>query len=305
MIVDSVAMPNGSADINQGNNVTSTKVTVYNSTGNPLPITTGFENAGSLPTNWIIYDFDKNGNVPVMGYSTSSNIGHGNSKYVLWFRFPYEPSGETNYVIMPAGTLPTGAKSLEFWVAHALRTGAGVDKLEVVYSTNCGSTWNPVWSKTGTQLASAPTTANNAAYVPANQSEWKPWAVDMTSVPAGAMIAFRGVGSSGQNMFVDDVNLHVGAATGIENIIANSEVSLYPNPAIDKATLEFVQGKSSHVTISVIDAVGRTVATVADGTLNPGPQRFAIPTNNLAAGSYNVLVQTEAGTLTQRLSVIK
>jgi hypothetical protein len=302
-IIDSVVAPNGMTDINLGNALSATKVIVYNTTGNALPLSTGFENGGQLPTNWIIWDYDENGNVPVMGYSTSGAIGHANSTYTLWFRFPYEASGETNYVIMPQGTLPSGPKALDFWVAHALRTGANVDKLEVVYSTDCAANWTTVWSKTGTQLASAAPTANTTAYVPV-QADWKKWSVDMSSVPANAMIALRGVGASGQNMFIDDVNLRTGPA-GVGEIIANSQVSLYPNPAKESATLDFTLSKSGKVVVNVSDATGRIVAVAADATMAQGAQHITIPTAALAAGVYNISIQTEEGTLTQRLSVLK
>jgi hypothetical protein len=302
-ITDSVSMPNTTVDKNPANNTRTLEVIVRNTTGVPLPIATGFENAGSLPTDWIILDADNNGNKPVMGYSSTSNIGHGASKYTLWFRFPYEPNPETNYVIMPQGTLPAGPKALDFWVAHALRTGANVDKLEIVYSTNCGSTWTTVWTKTGTQLASAPPTANADAYVPA-QADWKKWSVDMTAVPVGAMIAFRGVGATGQNLFVDDVNLRTGP-TGVENIIATNTVSIYPNPAKESATLEFTLNKGGKVTVNVLDAVGRVISTVSNTTMQQGAQHVSIPTSTLAAGVYNISIQTEEGALTQRLSVVK
>jgi hypothetical protein len=204
---------------------------------------------------------------------------------------------------MPQGNLPAGAKAIDFWVAHALRTGAGVDKLEIIYSTNCGSSWNVLWSKTGTELATASPTPNANAYVPA-QTDWKFWSVNATSIPAGAMIAFRGVGASGQNMFVDDVNLRAGAA-GIDEIIANGEVSIYPNPAKESATLSFNLNKTGKVVVNVLDAAGRTVSVASDATMTKGEQKISISTANMAAGVYNINIQTEEGNVTKRLTVVK
>lgn len=303
VIRDSVALPNGAADMNGGNNVQPMDVVIHNTTPNTLPISTGFENNGALPTGWTIFDKDGNGAKPSIAKATSGNIGHANSTWLLWFQFPYEASGETHYVILPQGNLPAGNKALDFWVAHALRTGASVDKLEVIYSTNCGSSWTTLWSKTGTDLATGATTPNNQAYSPA-QADWKLWSVNVSSVPAGAMIAFRGIGASGQNMFVDDVNLRTGPA-GVETFVANGEVSLFPNPAKESATLAFSLNKSSKIVINVTDAAGRTVATIADATLPQGEQKINIPTASLAGGLYNIAIQTEEGTITKRLTVVK
>jgi hypothetical protein len=92
---------------------------------------------------------------------------------------------------------------------------------------------------------------------------------------------------------------------GVEAAIVTNSVSVYPNPTRDAATLQFSLAQNSKVTIHLIDAVGRTVSALADGMMNQGAHQISIPTNNLAAGVYNISIQTEQGNLTQRLSVVK
>jgi hypothetical protein len=199
-----------------------------------------------------------------------------------------------------------GATALDFWQAYAQKTAANNDKLEVVYSTNCGTSWTSLWSASGTALATyGPTTTANALPGSAVGSpDWKLRSVSLTSVPANSVLAFRGSANGGNNMFLDDVTMRTGGV-GVKNMVAENSVSVYPNPARESATLEFKLAASTKVTVSVMDAVGRTVSVVSDATLQQGAQRFNIPTSSLSAGVYNIAIRTEEGLITQRLSVVK
>lgn len=93
--------------------------------------------------------------------------------------------------------------------------------------------------------------------------------------------------------------------TGVENVINQNSVSLYPNPTNGAATLAFNIVKAGNVSVQVVDLTGRVVATVANETMTAGARKVTINTDNLASGVYNVQVQTEEGNFTQRLSVVK
>jgi hypothetical protein len=115
--------------------------------------------------------------------------------------------------------------------------------------------------------------------------------------------ASTGATYGGHYAFMD--NVKITNTTGVENVINNSTVSLYPNPAKEAAALDFTLVKGGTVVVNVLDATGRTVATVANGTMAAGVQHINIPTAALAAGVYSISIQTEEGALTQRLSVVK
>lgn len=306
MIIDSVAMPNGSADINLPNNVSSTAVTVINPVTVALPITQAFEASG-LPTGW--YTFDPNFTNTTWINGNGTGLAHNGSNYMPWFKINPDNGGfapgSVSYLVtpVPAGS---GVRTLEFWQAYAQYNASSNDKLEVVYSTNCGGNWTTLWSAAGAALAtaSAPTTTYWLPSPAAGSPDWKQRSVSLNSVPANAMIAFRATAGGGNNLFIDDVNLRNGPA-GVENVISTSTVNLFPNPAKESATLEFTLNKGGKVVVNVLDAVGRTVSAIADATMVQGAQRLTIPTATLAAGVYNVSIQTEEGTLTQRLSVVK
>jgi hypothetical protein len=121
----------------------------------------------------------------------------------------------------------------------------------------------------------------------------------------GSNFAIKMVGTSNQGHYAFVDNLKVTNTTGVENVINNGTVKLYPNPAKENAALECTLAKNGTVVVNVLDATGRTVATVANGNMTAGAQHVNIPTAALAAGVYSISIQTEEGTLTQRLSVVK
>lgn len=93
--------------------------------------------------------------------------------------------------------------------------------------------------------------------------------------------------------------LSVGEVSGVNNVL------VYPNPAHDYATVAFTTAKSEEVSISVIDVMGRTVYSVPAQKIAAGAQQVNIATDNLATGTYNVKIQTQSGSRTERLNVAK
>ena len=87
--------------------------------------------------------------------------------------------------------------------------------------------------------------------------------------------------------------------------MAENSTSLAPNPANTQSTLSFNLTRSAAVRIDVVDNLGRVVATPANDPLNAGARQVTINTADLAAGLYNIVIRTAAGSLTQRLAVVR
>jgi hypothetical protein len=64
-------------------------------------------------------------------------------------------------------------------------------------------------------------------------------------------------------------------------------ISVYPNPANDKLSLEVNVNKSSHVTIELINILGKNVYS-SSFEVNPGTQTLSIPAIQLPVGVYFV-----------------
>lgn len=298
-IFDSVAV---AGETNTGNDVAIGNIN-YMKTGNPLPISSNFDVSPYLPSTWLTPTNDQGDSwSPVWSGSTSQNIGHNNSPFMLWWTNPNFADGEVGYVILPTPKI-TGPSVITFYEAYAQQDASNNDELAVVYSADCGGTWNTLWSKSGADLASAPATTSQ--FVPADDSQWLGFAVDITSIPTDAMIAFRATSHGGNLLFLDDVAMHTGFV-GVKNVIANaSNINIFPNPARDNAVLNITLSETTNLHVTVIDELGRTVATVVNKNMNAGTQKIDINTTNLASGVYNVKIETTQGTTTERLSVVK
>ncbi|MGI4873488.1 MAG: choice-of-anchor J domain-containing protein [Janthinobacterium lividum] len=303
-IADSVAMPNGVLDINRGNDRKTVVVNVRNTAGVPLPIATGFENSGALPTNWLLYDLNKNAQNWVLAGSATTTNGHSGSHYTLLHDNYDYASGEVNYAFIPADNMSTANRELSFYEAYAPYEDTSIkidtDRLEVVYSTNCGTTWTSIWNLTGATLATAPSTSS--LFVPTT-SQWRNYTINLSAVPAGALLAFRATSDFGNVQYVDDVELRVASVTATKATIAAQSLTLAPNPASTQSVLSFDLTQNETVSVQVVDAIGRVVATPAAGSLSSGPHQVIINTGNLAAGLYNIVLHTSTGSLTKHLVV--
>ena len=92
---------------------------------------------------------------------------------------------------------------------------------------------------------------------------------------------------------------------GVSDVKAGIQgVRIFPNPASQDANMIFDLTDAGKVSISVIDIAGRTVYAQS-GEMGSGEQHINIPVADLAAGIYNVIVATDKGSVTARLSVAK
>lgn len=92
---------------------------------------------------------------------------------------------------------------------------------------------------------------------------------------------------------------------GISNISSNiNGLVVYPNPARDNAVVGFNLNQAANVQVTVTDAIGRTVFVSSEKTA-AGEHELSIPTSGFNSGLYIVKVQTEKGSLTEQLSVVK
>lgn len=84
---------------------------------------------------------------------------------------------------------------------------------------------------------------------------------------------------------------------------AVSGVSIYPNPAADDMTVNFISKEDQDLTINVISATGALVAAEQVTTKAGQSNRINFNVADLAAGIYMVQIQGATSTLTQRVVV--
>ncbi len=79
----------------------------------------------------------------------------------------------------------------------------------------------------------------------------------------------------------------------------------YPNPFNPTTTIAYELPSRAHVILTVHDALGRTVATLADGMMDAGEQRAVFDASALPGGMYIVRLTAEGRMLTRNMLLLK
>ena len=96
-------------------------------------------------------------------------------------------------------------------------------------------------------------------------------------------------------------------AAGVKSVTVGDveDIRVFPNPASDMAHVMFSLKETSKVQFSVFDMSGREVFNHAAEQMNAGGNQINISTTDFSSGVYNVVITTDNGTVTERLSVTK
>ncbi|MFM7668378.1 MAG: PKD domain-containing protein, partial [Bacteroidota bacterium] len=196
-----------------GNDVeTQTNViNVLDGTGISLPITEGFTTTTFPPTNWSLINTNNSPTTWVMSATVGNAPTAGNS--MIFDNFNYN-DGDDDQVRLPGVNLNGYISSqLQFDVAYAPYNTTSYDGLEVLVSTNCGSTWTSVYMKSNTTLATA--AATTASFVP-TATQWRTETVNLTPYVGNSkvIVSFKNLSGYGNNLYVDNINL-----TGVQQSV--------------------------------------------------------------------------------------
>lgn len=151
---------------------------------------------------------------------------------------------------------------------------------------------------------------NSFATVSAGTINWTGWkfkTVPVSSIPVGNgsprrfasfMVYQAAGGEQSGTLYFDDVMI-VSSVTKVENL-AHSEIPAdfrlrqnYPNPFNPTTTLSYEVPFTTHVRLTVWNALGQRVAVVADELRTPGRYSERFDGSGLTSGVY--FVQLEAG----------
>lgn len=237
--------------------------------------------------------------------SSSDPIGgYGNSDASYYFGFALGTAGDDVGLVFDKVNL-TGYNSakMTFDHAYAQLNSNSTDALNVRVSTDCGTTWTTVWTKSGSALATAPS-INTVAYSPAATQ----WVTDTVNLSAYSnrndlIIEFQGVNGGGNGLFVDNINWKTGFPLGIQDISNITSSSVYPNPANGSVSLTMELSSGDNFDISVVNTLGQTVKNVSNGQLSAGTHNMDVNISDLAAGAYNFVIKSGNQNMVKRFVV--
>ncbi|MCH8494311.1 MAG: T9SS type A sorting domain-containing protein [Balneolales bacterium] len=79
----------------------------------------------------------------------------------------------------------------------------------------------------------------------------------------------------------------------------------YPNPFNPSTTIGFSLPESQHINLTVFDILGRKISTLVEEVLPAGQHSVNLDASNLSSGLYIYRLQTQNGTISRTMSLIK
>jgi len=109
----------------------------------------------------------------------------------------------------------------------------------------------------------------------------------------------------GNNMYVDNINLSQSIATSVKTNAANSvSFDIYPNPSKGETNLKINAATASNANIIVVNTLGQVVFS-KQVELTAGVNTVQLDAKDFASGLYNVMVESQNGSMVKKLTVTK
>ena len=254
-----VSNPNNTQDENTSNDTIVKQFEVVDIVGETLPYTQDFEGIQFPPAGMEI---DNPDNSTTWQRNTAASGIQGSSACVYIKCSDYNSTGQEDAIVLPWINIDDNNVMLTFDVAYRRYSSNWYEKLKVLVTDNCGYTWQEVYFKSGTDLATGPD--NTSEFVPNQESDWRKDTVDLSAFQnSQVQIKIVSVNGWGNNIYID--NIYVGYDTG--TYVPDNEmmkINIYPNPVSDYLMIEYPE--KSNYTISVLDITGKNIKTILANT---------------------------------------
>lgn len=286
--------PNGTADQNTSNDASNSPFSNV-AIGQALPIQQDYQAVTFPPAGYTVNNPDGS-----FTWERTTAAGQASNASMFLNYFDYSSAGAIDEFDMPSVNLTTqNNPELKFWVAYALYSATGFsDTLEVLISTNCGSTWTSIYKKFGTPLTTAPN--SQIAFVP-SASQWRQETVSLApyASASSAIVRFRGICDYENNLYVDNINIQ-----GLVGINENAEaagINIFPNPSSGIINMIIPETMSGIVYVNVLNATGSAVITYRVNTAESRNVTFDLAGH--AKGIYLFDISHNGNHYSKRISI--
>ncbi|MES2837486.1 MAG: T9SS type A sorting domain-containing protein [Bacteroidota bacterium] len=248
-----ISSPNGTIDPSSNNNTVSKVFVKSGANGVTSSVSENFSTTTFPPTNWFV---DNPGGLT---WERRSNGAPAPSARLAFYSIP---PGDVDEMYLPSINLDgvQGTLVMSFSVAYVKYDASSTDALQVKASTDCGATWQTLYNKSGSTLATVatPSTTNFAP----SSGQFRTETINMSSYVGTTqlLVKFVGISDYGNNVFVDNVNI-VGF---VPPVISNNNIQFCENSVIPADTLDkLVTVPASHTKNWYTDATGGVASTTA------------------------------------------
>lgn len=289
---------NGTTDYNSLNSSVTKKFTIA---GTPVaaPFVEGYTTTTFPPAGWAV---DNKGNDAATWVRKTGAGGFGTSTACAKMDIYNSLAGQEDDFIAPPVNLSNipAPVNLTFSVAYAQYTAGAPenDKLEILVTSNCGTTWTSVFTKIGDNLKTAsPTTTS---FTP-TAAQWRAESVNLDAFAGqgSVIVKFHILSDYGNNLYIDDVNLS--GATGIIYSFDDDEaITLYPNPSTGIISLNSISVDTKKVI--VYNTLGEIVA---EFNKHNSVGNFSIDLSGQPEGIYALKIVSDNNTVVKKAIISK
>jgi photosystem II stability/assembly factor-like uncharacterized protein/PKD repeat protein len=266
--------------------------------------TEGFETTSVPGTDWFVSHTPSNG----IDFSVTNTSAATGSKSIMIDNFSNTP-GDTSYLVSPTFDLSAiGSPVLKFKMSYQQKAVTNVDKLQILSSTDCGTTWVSRFGRMSTALQPATVAGQSTAPFIPTLSQFVTYTVNISPMASSTNAMFRFVffadaNGQGNNLYLDDINV-TNSTVGIKNIETEIGLEIYPNPSSGNVNVVFNLSEKHNLTITIVDMLGRVVE--ANPTQSyPGGQTFITLGNktNYQPGIYFVNINVDDQHISKKIII--
>ncbi|MBS1683933.1 MAG: T9SS type A sorting domain-containing protein [Bacteroidetes bacterium] len=226
-------------------------------------------------------------------YPNRTFLGSDDDQSIYFWNY-FDQAGVTgDYYLEKADFSGTTKAYMTFKHAYSQYDNTTNDQVDVQVSTDCGTTWNTVWSKSGTALSTvAAAQRPNPGFCPTSAADWVGDTINMDNYAGqnNVWVRFHATSDYGDNAFIDQININAYNNVGVRDITNLNTVNVYPTPANDLLSIELAVTESAAFDINIVNTLGETVKLVANSSYGQGINKIDANISDLAAGIYNVVI---------------
>ncbi|NCF95287.1 MAG: PKD domain-containing protein, partial [Bacteroidetes bacterium] len=156
---------------------------------------------GALPNRWAIENPDND-----RGWNMAS-LGHLDSVSAVMRFFNYSNIGQVDALISPPYAIDSNS-TLIYDLAYQMKTGNASDTLRIMASTDCGATWQLLFTGSDDGTGNFATAASSInAFVPTTSAQWRTDTLALGNLSGTVTFKFEGVNAGGNHLYLDHLRL--------------------------------------------------------------------------------------------------
>ncbi len=290
-----------------GHDSTTVSGYIHVMTSGTLPLSETFQSSTFPPTGWTM----NYPNPSDSGWELCTSNGYSSTQCMY---FPancgqtVNIAGQRQQIYTPNYSF-TGVTNAEmsFDVAYEpsnlTSTPKYSDTLAVYYSLDCGNTWTNIYLEGGATLCTTGSTTGAGTDVnsskcfvpPAGTAAWRKDSISLASLDgqASVMFSFESRSGWGNIVYLDNINVTSPGLTGIQNLVDNTDVKVYPNPNNGSFTMKIENGQmqNEQVQVAIYNILGEQVYNETS-MFN---SQLSVNLGIKASGVYFYRIMTESG----------